>query len=73
MSTHVTDIGLGVPVVGVLCFTKADLPLLSTLKMRSHLVLYRKALAKRINAPGPMTSAQIGELAATLAKALPPA
>lgn len=62
-----------VPVVGVLCFTKADLPLLGTMKMRSHLVLYRKALAKRINAPGPMGETQIRELAAVLARALPPA
>lgn len=32
-----------VPIQGVLCFTNADLPLLRTLRMRGHLLLYRKA------------------------------
>ena len=73
VSAHLTDIAFDAPVTGVLCFTKADLPMVSTLKMRSHLVLYRKALAKRINAPGSLSEAQIRELAAALAKALPPA
>jgi Nuclease-related domain len=62
-----------VPVQGVLCFTKADLPLLGTLKMRGHLLLYRKALAKRLNADGPLESTAIDALARTLAAALPPA
>jgi hypothetical protein len=44
-----------VPVQGVLCFTKADLPVLGTLKMRGYLLLSRKALAKRLNANGPLT------------------
>jgi len=39
----------GVAVRGVLCFTRAELPLVRTLTIRSHLLLYRKALAKRIN------------------------
>jgi hypothetical protein len=40
------------PIQGVFCFTKADLPMLGlgTTKMRSHLLLYRKALAKRQHA-----------------------
>ena len=62
-----------VPVQGVLCFTKADLPLLGTLKMRGHLLLYRKALAKRLNADGPLESPAIDALAHTLVEALPPA
>jgi hypothetical protein len=33
-----------VPVRGALCFTKADLPLLRTVEMRGHLLLYREAL-----------------------------
>jgi hypothetical protein len=41
--------------------------------MRSHLLLYRKALAKRLNAPGPFTVAQIDAIARALAGAFPPA
>jgi hypothetical protein len=62
-----------VPVQGVLCFTKADLPLLGTLKIRGHLLLYRKALAKRLNAGGPLQPPAIDALARVLAVALPPA
>jgi hypothetical protein len=63
------------PIQGVLCFTKADLPMLGlgTTKMRSHLLLYRKAMAKRLNASGPFTLAQIDATARALAAALPPA
>ncbi|MCW2984742.1 MAG: hypothetical protein JWR63_2312 [Conexibacter sp.] len=57
----------------MLCSTKADLTLRGTIKMRSHRVLYRNALAERINAPGPLGETQMGELAAMLAGALPPA
>jgi hypothetical protein len=62
-----------VPVQGVLCFTTADLPLLGTPKMRGHLLLYRKALAKRLNANGPLQPSVIEALARILAAALPPA
>jgi hypothetical protein len=63
----------GVPVQGVLCFTIADLPLLGTLKMRGHLLLHRKALAKRLNASGTLQPPAIEALARTLAAALPSA
>jgi Nuclease-related domain len=59
------------PVQGVLCFTQADLPLFGTTKMRSHLLLYRKALAKRLNASGPFSAAQIDATARALAAAFP--
>jgi hypothetical protein len=62
-----------VPVQGVLCFTTANLPLLGTLKMREHLLLHRKALAKRLNTSGPLQPPTIDLLARTLAAALPPA
>jgi Nuclease-related domain len=62
-----------VPVQGALCFTRADLPLLGTLKMRGHLLLYRKALAKKLNADGPLGPPAIDTLARALAAALPPA
>jgi hypothetical protein len=54
----------------VLCFTTAELPLLGTLKMRGHLLLYRKALAKRLNAQGALAPAVIEDLARDLAAAL---
>jgi hypothetical protein len=59
-----------VPVRGVLCFTTADLPLLGTLEMRRHLLLYRKAVVKRLNAQGALAPAVIGDLARDLAAAL---
>ncbi len=62
-----------VPVHGVLCFTKADLPLLGTLKMHGHLLIHRRALIKRLNASGPLGSSVIDTLARTIAGALPPA
>jgi Nuclease-related domain len=62
-----------VPVQGVLCFTTAELPLLGALKMRGHLLLYRRALGKRLNAGGPLDPAAIGTLARILTKALPSA
>jgi hypothetical protein len=62
-----------VPVQGVLCFTTADLPLLGTPTMRGHLLLHRKALAKRLNSDGPLQPPAINALAHTLATALPPA
>ena len=61
------------PVQGVLCFTQADLPWLGTAKMRSHLLLYRKALAKRLNAAGPFSAEQIDATTRALAAAFPPA
>jgi Nuclease-related domain len=60
-------------VQGVLCFTTADLPFFGTPKMRGHLLLHRKALAKRINKQGPLQPPTIDALAHTLAAALPPA
>jgi hypothetical protein len=64
------------PIQGMFCFTQADLPmlgLLGTTKIRSHLLLYRKALAKRLNASGPFTTAEIKATARALAAAFPPA
>ncbi len=61
------------PVHGVLCFTRAELPLLGTPRMRGHLLVHRKALAKRLNAAGPLDAARIDALARRLAAALPAA
>lgn len=61
------------PVQGVLCFTNADLPALRTLTMRGHLLLYRKALAKRLNADGALQPADVDLIARTIATGFPPA
>ncbi len=62
-----------VPIQGVLCFTNADLPLMRTLRMRGHVLLYRKALAARLNADGELDSDEIEAIAHRLAHELPPA
>jgi hypothetical protein len=62
-----------VSVRGALCFTKADLPLLRTVEMRGYILLYRKALAKRLVAPGPLTADRCHGLAASLSTCLRPA
>jgi hypothetical protein len=60
-----------ITVRGAVCFTKADLPFLRTQTFRDHLLLYRRALAKRLNADGPLRSASIEQLARHLATLLP--
>lgn len=62
-----------VAVRGVLCFTRAELPLLRTLTIRSHVLLYRKALGKRISQDGPLSPDVIEQVARKLHAALPPA
>ena len=62
-----------VAVRGVLCFTHAELPLVRTLTIRSHLLLYRKALAKRISQEGPLSANVIEQIARKLAATHPPA
>jgi hypothetical protein len=62
-----------IPLQGALCFTKADLPFLQTQTFRGHLLLYRKALVKRLNADGPLSPAAINQIARELATGLPPA
>jgi hypothetical protein len=62
-----------VPVHGVLCFTQADLPLLRLLTIRGHMLLYRKALAKRLKADGSLEATAIDRLARVLASRFPSA
>src|SRR3954471_24833982 len=59
------------PLHGVLCVTKADLPLLGATSMHSHLLLTRKGLAKRLNAGGPLSWPAIDETARTPAQRFP--
>lgn len=58
---------------GVLCFTRADLPFLRPQKLRGHLLLYRRALIRRLNAAGPLDQPLVEQLGRQLAAALPPA
>ena len=63
----------GVPVTGVLCFVDADLPLLGTLRFDDVLLLTPGRLAKRLNAPGPLTGPQATVVVAALAQRFPAA
>jgi hypothetical protein len=63
----------GLPIRGVLCFIRADLPLVGTLKMDGHRILSARTLARRLNAEGPLSPAAIGRIARVLASAFPPA
>jgi hypothetical protein len=62
-----------IAVQGALCFTKADLPWLRTQTFRGHLLLYRRALAKRLNAAGPLAPPSFEQVAQHLAASLPAA
>lgn len=73
MRAALADDHSDITVRGVLCFTRTELPLLRTLRIRSHLLLYRKALAKRIDQDGPLSADAIEQIARKLAASLPPA
>lgn len=60
-----------VPVSGVLCFVDADLPLTRTLTFEGHQLVHPRGLAKRLNAPGNVTSEQAHQIAAMLAARFP--
>lgn len=62
-----------IAVHGSLCFTAARLPLLGGCEIHGHRLCYGRALARRLNAKGPLTRAEIGELARKLAAIFPPA
>jgi hypothetical protein len=62
-----------VPVHGVLCFTKADLPLFGGREIRGYRLRHPRATARRLNRKGPLTVAEIDSLVSNLATALPPA
>lgn len=55
---------------GALCFTNADLPLHRTREMRGHLLLYRRALVKRLIAGGPVNAHRRAEIGTALSAAL---
>lgn len=69
----VAELGADVPIQGALCFVEADLPVLSKLSFAGFPLLYPKALAKRINADGPVASDRVKALAEQLGVRFPPA
>lgn len=62
-----------VPVLGILCFTKADLPLLGAGKIRGHRLLYCRATARQLNRSGLLGPDAIAAIAAELEASFPPA
>jgi hypothetical protein len=72
--TELDALGAGdVPVTGVLCFTEADFPLFGRMQIDGHLLRHRRALAKELNAAGPLTAQAIDSLARSLSAHFPPA
>jgi hypothetical protein len=68
------DIGhADVPVVGVFCFTKADLPLFGSSQIRGHRLHHKRRLARKLNKSGPLGREAIDALARGLASAFPSA
>jgi hypothetical protein len=74
------DAALDVPVGGCLCFVAPEglladsgLPVLRTLEIKGYPLYYPRRLAKRLNAPGPLTVDQVERVHAQLAQRLPPA
>jgi len=62
-----------VPTTGVLCFTEADFPLFARMQIDGYLLRHRRALAKELNASGPLTAQAIESLARNLSERFPPA
>jgi len=63
----------GLAVQGAICFARADMPLLRTQYLRGHCLLCPKALARRVNAEGPLDAVAIRSIGRELALAFPPA
>jgi hypothetical protein len=58
---------------GVLCFTKADLPLFGSCEIRDFSLRHPRATARRLKRKGSLTGPEIDSLACELARAFPPA
>lgn len=73
----VTDLlrshGFGVEAAPVLCFVDTELPLLGLPRVSGVTMSSRRGLAKRLNAAGPLSTAEVSALAAFLDGALRPA
>ena len=62
-----------VPIVGVLCFTKAEFPLLGSMQARGLRLCHPRALRRRLKKAGPLSVEAIDALARDLARSFPPA
>ncbi|HTA36568.1 MAG TPA: nuclease-related domain-containing protein [Solirubrobacteraceae bacterium] len=60
-----------VPVSGVFCFTKADLPLFGAGQIRGHRLHYCRATARKLNRSGPYSRETIEQIAQLLARSFP--
>jgi hypothetical protein len=71
-SKHAGDGSGAVPVAGILCFTKADLPWFGR-KIRGYQLRYCRATARQLNRSGPLSADAIAAIASALAVAFPSA
>ena len=62
-----------ITIQGALCFTHTNLPWLRAVELRGHLLIYRKALTKRLLDSGQLEHTGMKQLAAAIAHALRPA
>jgi hypothetical protein len=62
-----------IAVVGVFCFTKADLPLVGRSEIRGHRLHYVPRLARKLNRSGSLDAEAISALASALASEFPSA
>jgi Nuclease-related domain len=60
-----------VPVSGVFCFTKAELPLLGAGEIRGYRLHHCRATARKLNRPGPLDADAIRAVAKALADSFP--
>jgi hypothetical protein len=67
----VQGLALEVEVQGALCIVDADLPLFGGLSFGGYPLLYRKALAKRLNTKGPLSADECRLLAESMASRFP--
>lgn len=65
------EVAPGVAVRGALCFVDSELPMLGKLSFNGYALLHSKALAKRINAGGPLSVEQVRALSPELAQRFP--
>ncbi len=72
VEAQMAEIAPEVPVRGALCFVDAELPLLGTLTFKGYPFLYPRALAKRVNARGPVSPERVRAITAQLAELFPP-
>jgi hypothetical protein len=71
IEARMADIAPEVSVRGALCFVDAELPLLGKLTFKGYPLLYPRVLAKRVNAPGPVSPERVRAIVAQLSEFFP--